>query len=140
LLRRKLMGTTVLESGVPVEPGLHVYAHCRRDGDRGVAVLALNTDRAATRTLAVPAALERFALTAHALDSRTIELNGRELKPWCAYCDGPSRCIAGETCARCSREPRTRPARRRRVSPRVVDGRRDEAPDDAAVHAVTTIH
>ncbi len=26
LLWRKMMGTTVLESGVPVQPGLHVYA------------------------------------------------------------------------------------------------------------------
>jgi glycosyl hydrolase family 79 len=80
LLWRKLMGTTVLESGVPVEPGLHVYAHCLRDVNGGVALLALNTDRAATRTLAMPAASERFALTAHDLDSRTVELNGRELK------------------------------------------------------------
>jgi hypothetical protein len=28
LLWRRLMGTTVLESGAPIEQGLHVYAHC----------------------------------------------------------------------------------------------------------------
>jgi hypothetical protein len=79
LLWRKLMGTTVLESGVPVQPGLHVYAHCLRGADGAVAVLVLNTDRAATRTLTMPAASERFALTSRELASRTVELNGREL-------------------------------------------------------------
>jgi hypothetical protein len=79
LLWRRLMGTTVLESGVPIEPGLHVYAHCLRGAGGGIAVLALNTDRAVTRTLAVPVASERFALTSRDLASRSVELNGRDL-------------------------------------------------------------
>src|SRR5450432_1163625 len=39
LLWRQLMGTTVLESGVPIQPGLHVYAHCRREAPDGVTLL-----------------------------------------------------------------------------------------------------
>lgn len=79
LLWRRLMGTTVLESGVPIQPGLHVYAHCLRGERGGVAVLVLNTDRAAARSLAVPAASERFVLTSGELASRSVQLNGREL-------------------------------------------------------------
>ena len=30
LLWRRLMGTTVLDPGVPIQAGLHVYAHCQR--------------------------------------------------------------------------------------------------------------
>ena len=50
LLWRQLMGTTVLESGVPIQPGLHVYAHCLRGTPGGVALLAINTDKTASRT------------------------------------------------------------------------------------------
>ena len=31
LLWRQLMGTTVLDAGLPIRRGLHVYAHCQRD-------------------------------------------------------------------------------------------------------------
>ena len=50
LLWRQFMGTTVLESGVPIQPGLHVYAHCLRGTPGGVALLAINTDKTASRT------------------------------------------------------------------------------------------
>ena len=39
LLWRKFMGTTVLEAGVPIQPGLHVYAHSLRGVPGGVALL-----------------------------------------------------------------------------------------------------
>jgi hypothetical protein len=45
LLWRKLMGTTVLESGVPIRKGLHLYAHSLRGHPGGVALLAINKDR-----------------------------------------------------------------------------------------------
>ena len=51
LLWRRLMGTTVLESGVPTQAGLHVYANALRGTPGGVAVLVINTDRDAARTL-----------------------------------------------------------------------------------------
>ena len=44
-LMNELMGTTVLDSGVPVRPGLHTYAHCLRGTPGGVALLVINTDR-----------------------------------------------------------------------------------------------
>ena len=79
LLWRRLMGTTVLESGVPIQPGLHVYAHCLRGTPGGVAMLAINTDKAAARTVTVPTARERYTLSAKALQSKSVLLNGTEL-------------------------------------------------------------
>ena len=79
LLWRRLMGTTVLESGVPIQPGLHVYAHCLRGTPGGVALLAINTDRAASRTLTLPTAGERYTLSARALESKSVLLNDTEL-------------------------------------------------------------
>ena len=46
-----LMGTIVLDPGGTETPGLHLYAHCLRDKAGGVALLAINTDRAASATL-----------------------------------------------------------------------------------------
>ncbi len=80
LLWRKLMGSTVLESGVPIQAGLHVYANCLRGHARGVAILALNTDKKRTRTLSLPLPSERFTLSAHELEGRSVALNGRELR------------------------------------------------------------
>ena len=39
------MVTIVLESGLPIQAGLQVYAHCLRDRGGGVAVLAINTKK-----------------------------------------------------------------------------------------------
>ena len=76
LLWRRLMGTTVLESGVPIQAGLHVYAHCLRGTPGGVALLAINNDRTASRTLTVPAPGERYTLSSSNLESRSVQLNG----------------------------------------------------------------
>jgi heparanase 1 len=81
LLWRRLMGSTVLESGVPIQPGLHVYAHCLRDNPGGVALLVLNTDQTASRMLSVPAG-ERYTLASPPdanLQTRRVRLNGTEL-------------------------------------------------------------
>jgi heparanase 1 len=63
LLWRHLMGTNVLESGVPIQAGLHLYAHCLRGRPGGVAVLAINTDTTASRSLTVATAGERYTLS-----------------------------------------------------------------------------
>ena len=76
LLWRRLMGTTVLESGVPIQAGLHVYAHCLRGTPGGVALLAINNDKTASRTLTVPAPGERYTLSSSNLESRSVQLNG----------------------------------------------------------------
>lgn len=79
LLWRRLMGTTVLDSGVPIEPGLHVYAHCLRGIAGGVALLAINNDRNDARTLTLPDASERYTLDATILQGATVRLNGSTL-------------------------------------------------------------
>lgn len=81
LLWRQLMGTTVLESGVPIQAGLHVYAHCLRGSPGGVAVLAINTDKSASRTLTAPTAGQRYTLSSSVanLQEKRVQLNGTEL-------------------------------------------------------------
>lgn len=79
-LWRRLMGTSVLESGVPVQAGLHLYAHCQRGKPGGVSLLVLNTDRTVPRTLRLATASERYTLDAANLDGGTVRLNGRALE------------------------------------------------------------
>jgi heparanase len=80
LLWRKMMGTTVLEAGASPAISLHLYAHCLRGQPGGVALLAINADRAASHEIEVPAAAERYTLTANDLMGTSVELNGSELK------------------------------------------------------------
>ncbi|MDB5896915.1 MAG: hypothetical protein JWP41_517, partial [Ramlibacter sp.] len=79
LLWRNLMGTNVLDSGVPIAAGLHVYAHCLRGVPSGVALLVINTDRNNARTLNVPAAAMRYTLRSNELQGTRVELNGKVL-------------------------------------------------------------
>ena len=80
LLWRKLMGTTVLNPGKSPATDLRLYAHCLRNVPGGVALLAINTSRTAPLSLDIPAAGERYTLTAQKLLDNTVELNGTELK------------------------------------------------------------
>ena len=79
LLWRRLMGTTVLDAGVPIQPGLHVYAHCQRGTPGGVALLVINTDRNASHTLMLTAASLRYTLDAADLLDQRVRLNGNTL-------------------------------------------------------------
>jgi hypothetical protein len=81
LLWRRMMGTIVLDAGPSPSPDLHLYAHCLRNQPGGVALLAINADRTASQELDVPAASERYTLTARELLDNKVELNGSELKP-----------------------------------------------------------
>jgi heparanase len=76
LLWRPLMGTMVLESGVPIQKGLHVYAHCQRGVSGGVVLLVINNDRRASHSLKLPVASERYMLDAANLQDATVRLNG----------------------------------------------------------------
>ncbi|MBN9042815.1 MAG: hypothetical protein BGP05_12430 [Rhizobiales bacterium 62-47] len=76
LLWRRLMGPTVLDAGVPPQPGLHVYAHCLRDVAGGVAVLVINNGHAVARTLRLPLASQRYTLDATELAGTQVRLNG----------------------------------------------------------------
>jgi hypothetical protein len=80
LLWRRLMGSTVLDSGVPIQKGLHVYAHNLRGNPGGVALLVINNDRDAARTLRIPTAARRYTLSASPLRSARVQLNGAEVK------------------------------------------------------------
>jgi heparanase len=80
LLWRKLMDTRVLDSGIPIQSGLHLYSHCLRGTAGGVALLAINNDRAATRVLTVPMPGERYTLSSDDLQAKAVRLNGVELK------------------------------------------------------------
>ena len=80
LLWRRLMGTTVLDPGPAPTPSLHIYAHCLRDHPGGVALLAINPDRAGAHSLEVPTASERYTLTAKDLTDKQAQLNGSDLK------------------------------------------------------------
>lgn len=79
LLWSRLMGETVLDAG-PTEPGLHVYAHCLRGHPGGVALVALNLDRAKAVNWRLPTAAERYTLSADGLQSSSAKLNGRTLR------------------------------------------------------------
>ena len=80
LLWRNLMGTTVLNAGPSPAPSLRLYAHCLRDHSGGVALLAINTDRANSQQLDVPVQSDRYTLTAKDLLDKEVQLNGSELK------------------------------------------------------------
>jgi hypothetical protein len=80
LVWSRLMGTTVLDSGVPVGRGLHLYAHSLRGRPGGVALLAINTSRDDAVDLDVPTAGERYELSADELESPSVRLNGAELR------------------------------------------------------------
>jgi hypothetical protein len=78
LLWNRVMGEVVLDAG-PIQPGLHVYAHCLRDKPGGVGLVAINLDTAASATLDLPLGGQRYTLTADTLQAGKVKLNGREL-------------------------------------------------------------
>jgi heparanase len=80
LLWRKLMGTVVLDSGVPIQKGLHVYAHSlRNNSSGGIALLIINNDQTNATTIQLPVASVRYTLSAHDLRSKIVFLNGRPI-------------------------------------------------------------
>jgi hypothetical protein len=79
LLWRQLMGAGVLDAGVPVQPGLHVYAHCQRAMPGGVTLLVINNDRDAPQQLAIGQATQRYTLDAVDLGDGAVRLNGATL-------------------------------------------------------------
>ena len=79
LLWRRLMGPVVLDAG-PSQPELHLYAHSLPGHPGGVTLLAINTSRVRTASLALPLPADRYTLTARKLEDTHVELNGRQLK------------------------------------------------------------
>jgi hypothetical protein len=79
LLWRRLMGTTVLDAGVPRIDGLHLYAHCLPGQAGGVALLAINNSRRRPEFIELPASAERYTLSAQQVRDERVRLNGRPL-------------------------------------------------------------
>ncbi|HEY1214251.1 MAG TPA: hypothetical protein VGE93_11520 [Bryobacteraceae bacterium] len=82
LLWRRFMGATVLDPGASPAPSLHLYAHCLRGQPGGVALLAINTDRATSHSAELTTAAERYTLStssAQNLEDTHVQLNGTEL-------------------------------------------------------------
>ena len=57
-----------------------MYAHSLRGTPGGVALLVINNDREAARTLRIPTEARRYTLSASPLQSARVQLNGTELK------------------------------------------------------------
>ncbi|HZS66910.1 MAG TPA: hypothetical protein VFA72_07350 [Burkholderiales bacterium] len=96
LLWRRLMGTTVLDAGVPRLQGLHLYAQCRRGAPGAVTLLAVNNSQNETTSLVLPAAAERYTLSATRLEDHDVQLNGRPLD---LQANGELPAFAGEKVA-----------------------------------------
>ena len=79
LLWRRFMGAVVLDSGVPIQRGLHVYAHCQRRAPGGVVLLVINNDPEGSHELILANASARFTLEAATLQDAVVRLNGTEL-------------------------------------------------------------
>jgi hypothetical protein len=79
LLWRRMMGSVVLDSGVPIQTDLHVYAHCQRGKSGGVSLLVINTDRNAPHSLTLPTPSVRYTLDAANLRDADVRLNGSTL-------------------------------------------------------------
>ena len=79
LLWRRLMGTTVLDPGVEIAEGRHVYAHCLRGAPGGVTLLVINNSRTET-AVEMPLESKRYTLSAEPLQNGDVELNGAALK------------------------------------------------------------
>jgi heparanase len=80
VLWRRLMGTTVLEAGAPIQEGLHLYAHCLRGTPGGVALLAINNSRTRPTSISLPAGADRYTLSTEQIESPGVRLNGQELR------------------------------------------------------------
>jgi Glycosyl hydrolase family 79, N-terminal domain len=79
LLWRKFMGSVVLDSRIPIQQGLHVYAHCQRQNPGDVVLLVINNDPRDSRELVLPNASSRFTLDAATLQDGAVRMNGTVL-------------------------------------------------------------
>ncbi len=93
LLWKHTMGNVVLNPAVPKDGEVRVYAQCMKGKQGGVTLLAVNMDMHNEHALTVPVAGESFTLTAPALTSTTILLNGVALQ---AASDGTVLALHGE--------------------------------------------
>ena len=96
VLWRKLMDATVLDAGSSGSTNVHLYAHCLRGVNGGVAVLAINAESGAAHELGIPLQADRYTLTAADPMDNRVDLNGSELK---VTADGDVPALAGKPAA-----------------------------------------
>jgi hypothetical protein len=80
LLWKRLMGTRALDAGGAPNANVRIYAQCLKNSGGGVSVLAINLDKTAEASIKVPVGGDRYTLSAADLQSKTVLLNGKELK------------------------------------------------------------
>ena len=80
VLWKRMMGTKALDPGVSAPGGTRVYAQCMNGKKGGVSLLVLNVDKSSTSTLKLAIAGLRYTLSSPDLLSKTVLLNGSELK------------------------------------------------------------
>jgi hypothetical protein len=80
LLWHKLMGSTVLDPGPSPATSLRLYAQCMKSHPGGVVILAINASRDTAQSITLPAASERYTLTAANLLDKQVQLNGAALQ------------------------------------------------------------
>ncbi|QNI36958.1 hypothetical protein [Edaphobacter albus] len=80
LLWKRTMGTRVLDPDVAPTENLRVFAQCMKGSRGGVSVLVLNLDEKQEQTIQFPLAGELYTLSAPALSSKEVLLNGIALK------------------------------------------------------------
>lgn len=79
LLWHRLMGTTVLDPGMPSTPGLHAYAHCHPTMKGAASALFINTSRHEPRSVMLAVSAERYTLHAERLQDTNVQLNDKRL-------------------------------------------------------------
>ncbi|WP_263418209.1 hypothetical protein [Terriglobus albidus] len=80
LLWKQTMGTRSLDPGLPQTSEMRTYAQCMKDSAGGVSILLLNLSKTNTQTIQVPTYGSRYTLTSPDLLSKTVFLNGQELR------------------------------------------------------------
>lgn len=73
------MGTTVYDVDDSAYENLHFYAQSRRDGKDGTAYVIINNSLTDSATVELPAAAERYTLSAAKLRSQEMLLNGKAM-------------------------------------------------------------
>ncbi|MDR3573916.1 MAG: hypothetical protein P4L50_08645 [Anaerolineaceae bacterium] len=80
LLWNRTMGTRSLDPGNSPSSGMRIYAQCMKNAPGGVAMLILNVDKSNPHSLTLPIGGQRYTLSAQDLLSKTVFLNGQELR------------------------------------------------------------
>jgi heparanase 1 len=80
LLWTRTMGTRSLDPKISPSSGMRIYAQCMKNTPGGVAMLVLNVDKSDAHSLTLPIGGQRYTLSSPDLLSKTVLLNGQELK------------------------------------------------------------